>query len=114
MKKGTIVLTPFPFTDLAGQKNRPALVLALSRRGEDVILAFISSVIKAAEETDLLILMEHPDFAETGLKRDSVIKLDKLATVSQKIVLGRLGNLSGELLEKVDEKLRQVFDLMAS
>ena len=69
MKKGTIVLTPFPFTDLAGQKNRPALVLALSRREEDVILAFISSGIREAEETDLLMLMEHPDFAETGLKK---------------------------------------------
>jgi len=113
VKKGTIVLTPFPFTDLAGQKHRPARVLTLSRRGEDVILAFISSVIRASEETDLLILMEPLDFAETGLKRDSVIKLDKLATVSQKMVLGRLGTLSGELLEKVDEKLRQVFDLKA-
>ncbi len=59
-------------------------------------------------------LIEHPDFAETGLKRDSIIKLDKLATVSRKIILGRLGDLSGEFLEKVDEKLRRVFDLKAS
>ena len=56
-------------------------------------------------------LMEHPDFAETGLKGDSIIKLDKLATVSRKIVLGRLGDLSGELLDKIDEKLRRVFAL---
>ncbi len=70
MKKGTIVLTPFPFTDLAGQKNRPALVLALSRRGEDVILAFISSVIREPEESDLLMLMEHSVCFEGPLNQE--------------------------------------------
>lgn len=70
MKKGAIVLTPFPFTNLSGQKNRPALVLSLSRQGEDVLVAFISSVVEKKGETDLLISKDHPDFAGTGLKLD--------------------------------------------
>ena len=41
MKRGTVVLTPFPFTDLSGQKVRPALVVSRSDRpGSDVLLAF--------------------------------------------------------------------------
>ena len=111
MKKGTIILTPFPFTDLAGQKNRPALVLSLSRQGEDVLVAFISSVVEKKEDDDLLIPKDHPDFEGTGLKKDSVIKLDKLATISRKIVLGRLGDLPPALLEEVNKKLRVVLGL---
>lgn len=30
MKKGDIIPIPFPFTDLSGSKNRPAIILATS------------------------------------------------------------------------------------
>lgn len=79
MKRGTIVLTPFPFTDLSGQKVRPALVVSRSDRpGSDVVLAFITAYRgHPLLTTDLLVEDSHPDFAQTGLKKSSVIKLDK-------------------------------------
>ena len=44
MRRGTVVLTPFPFTDLIGQKVRPAVIVSRSDRpGSDVLLAFITS-----------------------------------------------------------------------
>jgi len=43
MKRGTVVLTPFPFTNLSGQKVRPAVVVSRSdRQGRDILLAFIT------------------------------------------------------------------------
>lgn len=41
MKKGDLILIPFPFTDLSGNKNRPALVLINSEL--EITVAFISS-----------------------------------------------------------------------
>ena len=51
MKKGDIILIPFPFTDLSGNKNRPALVLVNSEL--DITVAFISTQLKWKEETDI-------------------------------------------------------------
>jgi mRNA interferase MazF len=46
MKKGKIVLTRFPFTNLSSDKRRPALILIDTEASDpDTIVAFISSVI---------------------------------------------------------------------
>ncbi len=80
MKRGTIVLTPYPFTDLSGQKVRPALVVSRSdRSGSDAVLAFITTYRgHTLLPTDMLIENSHPAFTQTGLKKSSVIKLDKV------------------------------------
>ncbi|MGE0683821.1 MAG: type II toxin-antitoxin system PemK/MazF family toxin [Candidatus Binatia bacterium] len=95
MKRGTIVLTPFPFTDLSGQKVRPAVVVSRSdRQGRDVLLAFITGQQPSAlASTDLFIVDSHPDFPQTGLKKSSVVKLDKLVTIEISILLGELGRI---------------------
>ena len=71
MKRGTIVLTPFPFTDLTSVKVRPALIVSSDKRtDDDTIIAFISSVIDAPNSSDANILIESENkyFKETGLK----------------------------------------------
>ncbi|WP_240676228.1 hypothetical protein [Botryobacter ruber] len=44
MKKEDFVLIPFPFTNLTGTKNRPALVLFGS--DEDITVSFITTQLK--------------------------------------------------------------------
>ena len=91
MKRSTIVLTPFPFTDLQGNKVRPAIIISSDKRkGDDVIIAFISSVFDSnrLQETDFVLRKEEEGFVETGLKVTSVFKMDKLATIDKGIILG--------------------------
>jgi mRNA interferase MazF len=107
MSKGDIVLVPFPFTDLTGQKVRPALVLSVSKRGEDCIVAFISSQKSKRGAFDVLVVSS----TSNGLKADSIIKVDKMATLQKKIVLGELGALESGILSYVDKKLKGIFQL---
>jgi mRNA interferase MazF len=113
VRRGTVVLTPFPFTDLTGSKTRPAVVVSRTDRpGDDVILAFVSSVVPPSLlRTDLRLDPTHPDFRATGLKALSVIKCDKLSTVERRILLGELGTLSLTLLQELDIRLRHALDL---
>jgi mRNA interferase MazF len=113
VKRGTVVLAPFPFTDLSGQKVRPAVVVSRSdRSGRDVVLAFLTTHRgQPLSMSDILIEEGHPDFKQTGLKAPSVIKVDKLVTVESAILLGELGELSAVLLQQVDAKLRYALEL---
>src|SRR3989344_2109724 len=97
MRKGRIVLIPFPFTDLSGQKIRPALVLHVSR-GEDCIVAFISSRADRKQPFDISVAPSRGN----GLKVRSVVKIDKLATLQKKIIIGELGTLERAVLRASD------------
>ena len=98
--KGKIVLIPFPFTDLTNYKLRPALVI--HEGDKDVIVAFISSRIpNTLSEYEIVISKDHPEFKLTGLKVDSVIKLNKIATVLRDLVYGEIGEL-GPILRSIE------------
>ncbi len=114
MQRGTIVLVSFPFTNLKSSKVRPALIVSSeSIDKRDVIVAFISSVINKAsiKEVDFILEKTNKGFPETGLKKDSIIKLGKLTTLEKNIILGELGYLSKEMMKIVDEKLKIVLGL---
>ena len=111
MEKGTIVLVRFPFTDYTSDKLRPALIISINNE-RDVCVAFISSVIPIMqEETDYVIMKKDKEFLSTGLKKDSVFKMNKIATVDKDIIIGKLGKIPKELQSKLDKKLIIVFGL---
>ncbi len=113
MTKGTIVLTPFPFTDLSSIKRRPAVIISASDKpGEDVILAFISSnVSNPVQKTDYILDSDHTDFGDTGLKKSSAFKMDKLVTIKKSILKGEIGRVSPTILKELDDRLKITFGL---
>jgi mRNA interferase MazF len=97
MKKGDIVLIPFPFTDLTGNKTRPAVILIESE--EDVTVCFITSQLNFQSEFDIPI----QPATLNGLKKPSIIRLSKLATINKELVIGLLGNLDDHYIELVNK-----------
>ncbi len=107
MTKGKVVLVPFPFDDLSATKVRPAVCLTnpVGVHGQ-VILAFITSVIPSdLMATDIVLKTSDSDFAATGLRASSAIRLHRLMTVSTSLIKRELGVLSSDRQAQIAEKL---------
>lgn len=113
MVKGKIVLVPFPFDDLAASKVRPAVCLTNTiGPHKHIIVSFISSRIHPdLLETDLILDSKHNDFAKTGLRVSSTLRLHRLMTVSTSLFQRELGELPKSIQEEVDNRLRRLFNL---
>jgi len=108
MKKGDIVLIPFPFTDLSGSKMRPALTLISGRL--DLTVSFISTQLHWEEPTDL-ILQPNPS---NGLKKPSLVRIGKIATIGKDLVIGKLGHIGDDNVKELDKKLIQIFEIKSN
>jgi mRNA interferase MazF len=100
-KKGDIVVTPFPFSDLSENKIRPAMVLSKRPINNEIVVAFISSSIDSKNIYDVKVKKDELN----KLNKDSVIRCSKISTLHKGVILGKMGRLSSGYIKKVDTKL---------
>jgi mRNA interferase MazF len=112
-RRGDVVLVLFPNSDLRTAKRRPALVLqrdGLSSGLPQFVIAMISSnPLRAGHSSRVSLSGASPAARSAGLRLDSIIMTDNLATVLESeidSVLGRLPDMG-----KVDEALRYTLAL---
>lgn len=88
-----VVVVPFPFTDRAATKRRPALVLSdaaqFNRPIDHLLLAMITSARHCAWPLDVALT----DLAAAGLSVPSVVRM-KLFTLDGRLVLRKTGELA--------------------
>jgi len=108
-----IVLTPFPFDDFSEIKIRPAVVLSgIIGKHEHIVIAYISSQIdKTPDEFDVLLSKSDPDFKETGLRLDSVIKIHRLVAIPLSFIKKTLGKLPDAHQPSIHQKLISLFQI---
>jgi mRNA interferase MazF len=113
MKRGTIVLTSFPFSDLSTSKRRPAIVISKHNlEKKEIIVAYISSKIPdILSDTDFILKMNNKSFKKTGLLKESVFRMDKIVTITKKIIVGELGFADKNLMKELDKRLKLALDL---
>ena len=102
---GDIVLVNFPFSNLKGQKVRPALVLALSEFG-NLILCQITSKPYTSKTS---IQLNSSDFKSGSLPIVSFVRPDKLFTADETIIKGTAGKLQKQSKNKILKKVRSLF-----
>lgn len=105
MNKGDIALIPFPFSDLSGAKNRPAMILI--ETDKDVTVAFITTQVKWKTRFDVLLTPSELN----GLKKLSLIRINKLTTIDKELVIGRLGSLDEPQIRLLNTNLIQILQL---
>ena len=95
--KGDVIVVPFPFSDLSGNKKRPALVLA-NLHGDDLLICQITS--KSTDDLFAQPLMSE-DFVSGSLHTDSYIRPLRVFTVDKHIVFRKIGQIIPERMRKV-------------
>jgi mRNA interferase MazF len=112
-KRGDVVLVVFPNSDLVTFKRRPALVVQaddLDTGLPQVVVAMITSNLARRGHPSRAFFPLHSAAAKTaGLRTDSIVMADNLATILDKAIVGRLGRLNE--LEAVDAALRNTLAL---
>ena len=106
----SIILIDFPFTIPTISKVRPAAVLAETEdQYKDLLVCAISSVVPSKLSTrEILIKKEDPVFEATGLRVDSVIKVDRIATLGKSDVIVKIGRCAPGLWKGVVTKFRKL------
>ncbi|HHT9126233.1 MAG TPA: type II toxin-antitoxin system PemK/MazF family toxin [Candidatus Brocadiia bacterium] len=109
-RSGDIILINFPFTNLIGSKVRPALVI-VEKKEDIIVIGVFSKVPGVIEDSWFLLEEDIKGFNQTGLKKRSVIKTEKIAVIHNSIVKKKLGNLPDNIFVAVKEKLRKTLNL---
>ena len=106
---GQIVLFRFPQADFEAGKLRPALMLSqLPGDYDDWLICMISTQLRhAVPNFDEIVRDSDPDFAESGLKVTSVIRIGRLAVVQGEILLGAIGRIAPDRLQRIRRHLAE-------
>lgn len=98
---GTVVLVPFPFSDLSKSKLRPAVILAGTGYDDWILCQITSNPYsdpKAVTITD-------DSFAQGSLQKTSYARPGKLFTANRQLIKSEVGLLKKEALEEVIDEV---------
>src|SRR5690554_5831958 len=102
-KKGAVILIPFPFSDLTGIKQRPALVISSeeSQRETKQIICMMITSAKPVFSTDYNLI----SWNESGLLKPSTIKVNRIFTINLDLVKRVLGELPDTNMTEINSML---------
>ena len=106
---GSVVLVPFPFSDLSQSKRRPAVVLANAERGDWILCQVTSKSYADA----LAVELGDPDFERGSLRLVSYARPAKLFTAHERLFVSEAGVLSAESLKRITDEVISVIQRSA-
>ena len=105
-----VVAVPFPFTDSARKKRRPALVLSNQKSFNAPSGHSVMAMITSAENAPWPLDVAISDLDTAGLPAPSVIRM-KLFTLDHRFIISRLGNLSSRDAKTAHQALKKLLSI---
>ena len=110
VRRGDLVLLPYPFSNLSGIKVRPALVVSGDKfnfKSRDVIMVPLTSLIK---DEPFSIIVEQKNLSSGKLVKRSRVKTDKIFCVDRRLIKIKIGKLDIKTFNIILEDVLRVFD----
>ena len=111
-KRGDVILSRFPDSNLYTAKLRPALIVQadnLQTGLSQLVVAMITSnMSRANHPSRVTILVSASEGQQSGLIMDSVVMTDNLATIVESTIERVVGSVP---MEKIDAALRHTLNL---
>ncbi|MGH2592149.1 MAG: type II toxin-antitoxin system PemK/MazF family toxin [Anaerolineae bacterium] len=107
-EQGDILLIPIPFTDLSSQKRRPVIVVsnnAYNRSTADIVVVAMTSNPASA---DYSFTINTSDLERGTLNRQGKVRVDKIYTLSQSIVVKTFGRVNLKVLDRIRNALQDL------
>ncbi|MFH0796416.1 MAG: transcriptional regulator [Candidatus Omnitrophota bacterium] len=105
MNEGDVLLTPISQAD-GRVKNRPIVVLRKMPPYDDLLVCGVSTQLhQFVPDFDELITSKEPDFASSGLMKNSIIRLGFLAVMPSKMMVGSIGSIAPERHKRLLQRL---------
>lgn len=108
LKQRTICLVPIPFTDLTSSKRRPVLIISnnnYNHNHEDIVVMAITSSLR---EKVFSVIINQADMKTGILKKESSVRIDKIYTLSKKLVIKAFGRLSENKYDEIINRLHEL------
>lgn len=99
-----VVVVPFPFTDRATTKRRPALVLSRAGTFNQRVGQSVLAMITSAKNSHWPLDIEISDLDCAGLPSQSIVRM-KLFTLDHRLIVRKAGTLSQDDNMRVEHSL---------
>lgn len=107
-KQRSICLVPIPFSDLSSVKRRPVLIISnddYNKTADDVMVIAITSNLRSKTYSTYI---SQEDMESGILIKNSLIRADKIYTISQSIILKTFGKIRSEKFTNAIEQLNNL------
>lgn len=113
INRGDVVLVLFPDSNLRTAKRRPALVVQGDNLGtglnQTIVAMITSNMTRAGHACRVVVTQSSREGQQMGLRTDSVIMADNLATIRENEIDRAIGHLAD--VQLVDKALRHTLAL---